>query len=410
MAGLVLAGIMLHARAGGAPERAPLDPDSAVAELRRAYHKRAFVEAMEITVEDAGTRRRESVIVRANVKGELRLELGELRVWTDGAVLRAVHRLNAGTFYEAALDEKDRAGSFLAALPPLAVPQVGLVLQPRDAKATAWRPGPVCADLVWESAVAASHVRKPAVVLSGAGAGCSARVAAVGVSPVLTFAEMKAERDGVTTTVTARIERVDEPAGRLEADLRGRERVAALSDLRAMAPDVRAGLVMPELIGEPVERSGERAGPLVPVGRACVLVIFDATREGGGAGEEALSDEKEIGEFLRAMRGAAGRGGEGVSFRMLAAASLTRAGARGGAVALMKSVAPGAGFVSFSPGTTLGRFVAWSAEAGAEAGDGEGATRGVAVVIDRSGLVIAVVPMGDEGVVRDVAAALERAR
>ncbi|MFM9958793.1 MAG: hypothetical protein ACKVZJ_12025 [Phycisphaerales bacterium] len=377
----VVAGCLARAGAqGGAPERAPLDPASAVGELRKAYHKRPFVEALEITIEAPGSRRRESVTVRGNVKGELRLDLGELHVWTDGPVLRAVHRLNAGTYFEAALDGADRAAAFLAALPPLPVPQVGLVLQPRDAKAASWMPSPTCVGLAWESAIAASHGRKPAVVLSGSAEACSARVAAVGSPPVLTFVETKSERDGVTTTVTARIERLEELVGKLDADLRGRERVAALSELRAVTPDVRAGLAMPELIVEPVRRGEGRSRPPLTAGRPCVLLLFVP---GDEAGET----------FVRGAHAAATAGG--VDVRLIVACSLTEPKLRQRGVGLMNDLEAGAGFVSYSPGTTLGRFV------------GAGVTA-AGVVVDGQGLVRAVVSGGDgAGAVEEIRRGVE---
>jgi hypothetical protein len=361
-----IAVLLCGAVAIGQPEaKAPLDPAHAVTQFRKAYHKRPFVESLDITVHTPAEKRRETVVVRGTIKGEIRLELGDLVLWTAGERLIGVHRLNAGTYFEAPLDPSDRAASLLRALPPLPVPEVALVLQPPTAPPSAWAVSPLCVDPQWTKAIAASQGKKPAVVLEGLTKSGTVRVAGVGDPPVLVFAETKSTRENVTKTITADIARLDEPVGRIEADLRGRERVNALTDLRPQAPDMKPGLAMPDLIAEQVER-GERSDALVPTGNPCVLVIFDAS----WAGSEV---EKFLASADKAAKAAK------VPLRLLAACSITDRDSRTKAAATMKRIAPGAGFVSYSGVTTLARF---APKPGVPA---------VAVMIDQTGLVQAII-------------------
>jgi hypothetical protein len=350
--------------------KAPLDPAHVVAQFRKAYHKRPFVESLDITVRTPSEKKCETVVVRGTIKGEIRLELGDLVLWTAGERLIGVHRLNAGTYFEAPLDPSDRAASLLRALPPLPVPEVALVLQAPTAPPGAWAVSPLCVEPQWTKATAASQGKKPAVVLEGSTKSGTVRVAGVGDPPVLVFAETKSTHDDVTTTITADISRLDERAGRIEEDLRGRKRVSALSDLRPQTPDMKPGLAMPDLVAEQVER-GERSDALVPTGKPCVLVIFDAASVG-----------PEVKKLL-ALADKAAKPAK-VTLRLLAACSITDSESRTKAVATMKRIAPGAGFVSYSGATTLARF---APKPGISA---------VAVMIDQTGLVQAIVPSDAE--------------
>lgn len=358
--------------------KAPLDPARVVSQFRKAYHKRPFVESLDITVQTPSDKNRETVTIRANAKGELRLELGDLILWTDKERLLGAHRLNAGTYFETPLDPADRAASLLAALPPLPIPQIALVLQPTTAAPADWTVSPLCREPTWDRAIAASHGKKPAMVLEGSTPTASVRVAGVGDPPVIVFADTKATRDDVTTTISADISRLDEPVGRIECDLRGRERVEHLTDLRVQTPDVRPGLAMPELIVDPLARpSGERerATSLLPEKRTCILLIF--TTAPSASSDTADAFAQAVAESARLAT---------VPLRVLAARSITDTAAGGTIERVMRKVSkPGAkeepaGFVSYSPPTTLARF--------APAQE----TPAVAVLIDGTGLVHAIIP------------------
>lgn len=367
--------------------KAPLDPAHVVSQFRKAYHKRPFVESLDITVRTASETRRESAVVRANIKGELRLELGDLIMWTEAPPanrLIAVHRLNAGTYFEAPLEGLDRAASLSRVLPPLPIPQIALVLQPPDAASSLWTVSPLATAPHWDTATAARRANKPAVVLAGTCEHAGVRVAGVGDPPQLVFADTKSTRDDLTTTISADITRLDEPVGKLEADLRGRTRVESLTDLRPQTPDLRPGLAMPDLIAQPVEPAAADARAslsLLPAGKPCVLLIFDAA--------QSQAVDPRAAEAVAAAKRAA------VTFRTLAACGITDRGSREKATTLMRRHAGAAAYISYSPPTTLWRFAPSS---GAPA---------VAVVLDATALVTAIIPTDTPDFANSLHAALE---
>ncbi len=382
-----------HAAAAQPEPKAPLDPERVVAQFRKAYHKRAFVESLDVTVKTAAERKRESVTVRGSREGELRLDLGDLTIWTEGTRLLAVHRLSAGTYFEAPLDPADRAASMLGTLPPLPIPQIALVLQPQTAPAVDWTVSPLCREPAWEKATATHQSGKPAVVLEGSDKGVKVRVAGVGDPPVIVFADTASTHDGVTTTISSEVTRLDEPVGRLACDLRGRERVEHLTDLRAQTPDMRPGLAMPEIIAEPLIRpAGERgrSPAVLPQGRACVLIMF-STAPGEGV-ERAEAFAAAAAEAARSSPAA---------LRVLAVRSIADSAAGGTIERFMRKVSkPGhkdnpVCFVSYSPPTTLARFAPTSE------------SRAVAIVIESSGLVQAVVADTEEAAAEKLRTALE---
>jgi len=363
--------------------KAPLDPAHVVAQFRKAYHKRPFVESLDITVRTASETRRESAVVRANIKGELRLELGDLIIWTEPARLLAVHRLNAGAFFQAPLEGPDRAAEFARVLPPLPIPQIALVLQPHDAAPSLWTVSPLAASPHWDTATAAHRAKKPAVVLAGTCEQATVRVAGVGDPPQLVFADTKSVRNDLTTTISADITRLDEPVGKLEADLRGRTRVESLTDLRPLTPDLRPGLGMPDLIAEPATRGPKDASSaLTPLGKPAVIVIF----RGGTPG---------IDNLLRSVRAQAPT--PAASVRALAVCPLTDTKARAAAIALMNAAGV-TGFISYSEATTLARFAPSDEQTA------------VVIFTDGTGLVQAILPLSQANDPATLKQALERCK
>lgn len=363
---------------------APLDPAHAVTQFRKAYFKRPFVESMEVYVVTPSERKRETVVIRGSIKGELRLELGELTLWTDGPRLLAVNRLNAGVYFEGVLEGPDRAAALTKLLPPLPVPQIGLALQPVTTAADAWGVSPLCSPLHWTRALAGQHAGRPGVELVASGETCSAGVIGVGDPPALVEVESRTQHDGITTTLRADITRLDEPVGRIDADLRARTRVASLTELTAMVGDVRPGLALPELIIEPLQRAERPAkAAFVPAGMAGVLVLM----------RDAAPEIEASVNACRAMVPPARPGAAPVWFRVVGVAPLGDAKQRSSLTQVLGRVDAGAAGVSYSARSTIERFAPGKAAC--------------AVVVDASGLVTAVIELPAAGGVDRLKAALD---
>lgn len=357
---------LLLALQAHAQDTAPVDPAHVVAQLRRAYHKRPIVESVEVEARTPSDRRKETYTFRASAKGEIRLDLGDLILWTDGPRLLAVHRLNAGTYFEAELDPADRAASVRAALPPLPVPQLDLALQRPEAATADWNPGLPCADSVrWTEAAAITLAQKPGHVLRAADPDCRRSAVCLGQPPRLIAVQSSVTKDAVETTVRATITKLDEPVGRLEADLRGRDRVEHLTDLKAAAGDLRPGLAMPELIAEPLKRDG-KPGTLLALGKPTLLIV--------AAGLDEKSEAA-----AKSLRAAATHAK--ADFRLIAAAPLIDTPARRALFDAARRIDDRAAWVSYSPQTTLRRLTTSAPAASA--------------VIDHTGLITAVEPLDD---------------
>lgn len=370
--------VTLTAAAAQPEPGAPIDPERLVTNLRKSYSGRPFVESMEVSAESAGQRRRETVIVRGSAKGEMRIELGDLILWTDGPALRAVHRLNAGVYAEFPLDDADRAASIIAALPPLPVPQLGLALQPRDARPSAWPPLPLCSPVHWDGALLTSVRGRPGAALTGTGETCTTRVITIGDPPrlVAISGEVRSP-DGAATTLRSDIIRLDEPVGRLDADLRGRTKVPALTDLIAATDDARPGLACPELIAQPLGET--ETNRVLPTGSPAVILLIARV-------------SPEIDAAAKACSTAAGSAH--TACRAVAVSPITDSTHRSGIVRLARTLQPKSAFISYSPRTTIDRFASGSP--------------GVAVVTDATGLIAAVVPLTDAQAAEKIRVAIPR--
>lgn len=350
-------------------EAAPVDPAHVVTSLRRAYHKRPIVESVEVEARTPSERRRESYVFRGNTRGEVRLELGDLLIWTDGPRLLAVHRLNAGVYFEAELEGDDRAAAVRAVLPPLPVPQLDLALQRIEAGSAAWNPGLACGGgSGWTDAETITLGGKPGNALRSSDPECRRSAVCLGQPPRLLAVQSSVSKDGVETTVRATVTKLDEAVGRLDADLRGRERAASLGELRAEAGDVRRGVAMPEFVVEPLKRDGAKPGALVPAGKPVLIVI--------AAGMDDAAERT-----ARSLRAAAGSAK--VEFRLIAAAPIVDTPERRALFDAARRVDDRGAWVSYSPQTTLRRLTSSSPAAMA--------------LVDSSGLVLAVEPLNAEG-------------
>lgn len=357
---------------------APLDPAHAVAQFRKAYHRRAFVESIEVYVTTPSQRRRETVIVRGNIRGEVAIDLGDLSLWTDGPKLLAVHRLNARLYFDAPLEGTDRAASVVAQVPPLPVPQLALALQSPDAPASSWIVSPICRPLRWDGASAFTRAGRPCVELSATGESCAAAVVGAGDPPRLREVRSELHRDDGVTTMRADITRLDEPVGRFGADLRGRTRVAALSELVPIPGDLRPGLAMPEMLAEPLRRRADRTPRIPSAGKPSVIIIVtDAS--------------PAVESSARACRDTAG-----TSAILIGVAPLADSEPRRNMRAMLERLDAQGAAISYSARSTIDRLAP--------------GRPGAAAVVDSTGLIVRILELPDPRAAESVREALDSIR
>ena len=373
-----IGGLGLASPAARAQEdRARLDPLSVIQRLRENYRSRPFVETVEIDAQGEGQHKRETVRIASDGHGNVRLELDQLLLWTESTTVYAVNRLNAGVMFQAPLDSSDRAASFHKAIPSLPLPQLDMALAgkqpgrtpapthaskpgPAD-KESVWSPLPSCPLSTWELAQAMQDHGRTLTTMRGQGDTCRVALALVGDPP--RFVEVKAVTGAALGTIDLKVDRLEEPVGKLGDDLRGRRTVDALADLKPITDDVTPGLAMPRFVLQPLDPSAAKGRSFLPEKQGYLVLIARSA-------EAAAATAPKVKALGRA---------KGVATRFVAVAPLADHGARDGLtkVFLDLGVSESCG-VSFSARTTIDRFAS--------------ASGGVAVCVDAAGLVCAVVP------------------
>lgn len=212
-------------------------PEVVIRDLRSLHRERTVDQSFTLVARGAGgdTRRAEGRI-RTEPSGDLRLELGDLTVWTFGGTLRAVHARDAEHYAEFDLGTRDRAAAVFDALPPLPLPQIAIAAGSDDRLAA---PTPYTRGVTWSPGELSLSPPPARVVMSGRAEASTIRLTIDAEGGWLREAVIEAEEGSVRLEVSfdpPDAARASDPT-RTPPSIEHRKRVLRLGDLnRSEAP------------------------------------------------------------------------------------------------------------------------------------------------------------------------------
>lgn len=213
------------------PEVVPTDAKLILDQLRRAYRDSVRAEQVDVTVDDGLSRKTETLVVRTWPGQKFELELGSVRVWSEGTVIRAIHTANAGVYFERAIGDKVVLDVLGELLPPIPAPQLDLALG--SASETDSLMGYV-KKIHWETGEI-TDARTVRLSARGRAEDASVNVQAVGDPPRLSNVAIELDdgRVKLTCVIAPTGESAKEAPG---VDVSGRRVVNALTELTPKSP------------------------------------------------------------------------------------------------------------------------------------------------------------------------------
>lgn len=164
------ASLILTLAAAGTVLGRPVDVNQALDTIRRAHRQRDIVQRVDVTVTSRGTGRTESLLVRTDPPGTLRLSVGPILIWTEHGFLNAVHREDGRAVFKHPIDDRGPLPIIREYFPPLPLPQLALAFGPDTA---VLNPTPYTRNMAWS---AAEPTPEHAIALAGAGERCTAEL------------------------------------------------------------------------------------------------------------------------------------------------------------------------------------------------------------------------------------------
>lgn len=244
----------------------PLDPRIAMDELASHYRGASLAERIDVRVVSDGESRGESLTLQLLPPSTLQLTFGSFVLWTDGAVMRIIHRDDERAMYERQVDKGEVLGTIGSVLPPFPLPQLALALS-RDPSAELT---PYTKGIRWTSAGIDPQADPPVISIAGEGERVQASLTADASGGRIL--RMSTVIDGGRT----RIDMTSEPLVASEAPPIGieagrRRLVQELSELKPRPGFILAGDALPRL-GLKVWRDGVEQ-PDEPTGPGAVILM-----------------------------------------------------------------------------------------------------------------------------------------
>jgi hypothetical protein len=239
-----------------APEQVTLPVEVALDDLHAAYAKPT---AEEMTIKlrtPQGSERNESITVRIDpgepgVAGgprRVHLELGTLRILLGDGKFVAINTGVPGRYFEKPMKGPPTPAALAELLPPIPLPQLELAA----GKPGFSRPTPYTPDVQWNGATADPAARPRVMVISGQGPAGPVTLTANVESGRLTRIQgtIRGREGDTTLDLACRTLDPGDPAS-WSINTEGREKVAALTDLRPPPPkppsQIMAGQAVPEM-------------------------------------------------------------------------------------------------------------------------------------------------------------------
>ena len=283
----------------------PVTASSVLESVARVYHTRPVSEIAVIRVTTPRQRKTEQIQVRTRPERKMRdwreatvnveLDLGDVVVWTEGKALRAVHRLDVSRYFEAIAEERAFLDSINEVLPPLPLPQLDFVFGDRTTfgRMTSYAP-----TMEWSARV--ETVSAQTIRLHGRSGTASVELEVHPKSHRLQYLIVDVERGQAVIEVVFR--KPDDGARRgraLGESIEGREKLAALTDLRARPGDIEVGRRLPDLLvtlhnAESADAAAKARAVMLGPGALVLFPAWDAQIDDAFEAIDALVDDGDL--------------------------------------------------------------------------------------------------------------------
>ncbi|MBL0927105.1 MAG: hypothetical protein IBJ11_05560 [Phycisphaerales bacterium] len=246
----------------------PLDPAVLWVDLAKAYRSQAIAEQVTVSVGaipkpdgrpggggsgGAGAAERRDSFVLRIVPGQggptAEVVLGDIVVWMDRSAIRAVHRMNASSYFEVATDGRPVTAVLGEVLPPLPAPQLSLAFDEAPLRGRWPNPTPYSLNVAWLKGQVFD--RPPATSATAEGVGDAVGVTLEAHPDPPVFRRLTVDFAGEDRRVVVAAARMPPPVDRIGVDVAGRRRVAGIRELGPMPGDLGVGTVMPALVLRP---------------------------------------------------------------------------------------------------------------------------------------------------------------
>lgn len=234
--------LLLAAALAANPEVIPLEPSIVLDDLTASYRDAPTAERIDVRASAGGQVRAETIHLWIQPPDHLRIDFGDLVLWSDSKVIRIAHRHDEQGYFESPVDPAGLANTLEALLPPFPMPQISLAFADDPGSALT----PYARGVLWTGA-SADDARRPAAVRLE-GSSDRAEVLLTSDAESSRVHAMKISLDGGRTVIDLMVEPLPPAEATLQPiDLTKRERVSEISLLRPRPARVALGDTLPPM-------------------------------------------------------------------------------------------------------------------------------------------------------------------